>query len=84
MGINQRCERVFTLLQFCQELIKKVSRRPTEDGDRHTADSDFSAELVRYGALVRAAVLRGGMWDTQGVDDPVWESLFQLNCTHSL
>lgn len=84
MGINQWCEHVFTLLQFCQGLIKKVSRGPTEDGDRRTADSDFSAEFVCDGALVGAAVLRGGMWDTQGVDDPVWESLFQLNCTHSL
>lgn len=59
-------------------------QRLTEDGDSHAADSDLSADFVGDGALVGAAVLRGGLWDTEGVDDPVRKSLFHLNCTHSL
>lgn len=59
-------------------------QRLTEDGDSRYADSDLSADFVGDGALVGAAVLRGGLWDTEGVDDPVRKGLFHLNCVHSL
>lgn len=58
--------------------------RLTEDSDSHTADSDLPADFVSDGALVDAIVLRGGLGDAEGVDDPVRKSLFHLNCAHSL
>lgn len=58
--------------------------RLTKDGDWHAAGSDLSGDVVDDGALVGAGVLRGGLWDTEGVDTPVRKSLFHLNCTHSL
>lgn len=56
----------------------------TKDGDGHPAGSDRSAHYVGNGTLIGAAVLRGGPRDAEDVDDPIWKSLFHLNCLRSL
>ena len=43
----------------------------TEDSDGHAAHPDLPAVLVSDGALVGAAVLSSGLWDTEDVDDLV-------------
>lgn len=59
-------------------------QRLTKDGDGRPAGSDRSAHDVGDGALIGAAVLRGGSWDAEDVDDPIRKSLFHLNRLHSL
>lgn len=56
----------------------------TKDGDGHPTGSDRSAQYVSDGTLIGAAVQRGGPRDTEDVDDPIWKSLFHLNCLCSL
>lgn len=57
---------------------------PTEDGYGNAADSELPGGLVCDAALIGAAVLSGGSWDTEGVDDPVREGLLHLHGIHSL
>lgn len=56
----------------------------TKDGDGGPVGSDHSTQEVGDGTLIGAAVLRGGPWDTEDVDDPIRKSLFHLNCLCSL
>lgn len=58
--------------------------RLTKDSNSHAADSDLSADFMGDGALIGATVLRGGLWDTEGVDDPVRKTLLPLNSIQSL
>jgi len=58
--------------------------RLTKNGYSHRADSNFSTDFVCDGAFKGAAVLRGGLWDTEGIDDPVRENLLYQNAIHSL
>lgn len=55
----------------------------TKDGDGHLFDFDLTVSVCDR-ALIGAAVLRGGSWDTEDVNDPVGKSLFHLNGVYSL
>lgn len=64
--------------------MMRTKRKLTEDSQRHAASSHLPADLMGDGALVGAAVLRGGFDDKEGVDDVVMKGLSRVNGFRSL